>query len=71
LPEFGPASVPGAATTVQIMVKDSRKYAATSGWGFDRFIDGRPVDTAQHQTCFPCHEALVKGHDFVFTSFAP
>jgi hypothetical protein len=27
-PEFGPASVPGAATTVQVMVKDSRKYAA-------------------------------------------
>jgi hypothetical protein len=27
-PEFEPASVPGAATTVQIMVKDSKKYAA-------------------------------------------
>jgi hypothetical protein len=26
-PEFEPASVPGAATTVQIMVKDSKKYA--------------------------------------------
>jgi hypothetical protein len=70
-PEFGPASVPGAPTTVQFMVKDSRKYAATGGWGFGRFIDGKPVDAAQHQTCFPCHEALVKGHDFVFTRFAP
>jgi hypothetical protein len=29
--EFAPASVPGAATTVQIMVKDSKKYAATGG----------------------------------------
>src|ERR1700733_13532421 len=28
-PEFEPASVPGAATTIQVMVKDSRKYAAT------------------------------------------
>ena len=28
-PEFEPATVPGAATTVQVMVKDSRKYAAT------------------------------------------
>ena len=70
-PEFEPASVPGAATTVQIMVKDSKKYAATGGWGFGRFINGKPADEAQHQTCFACHEARVKGHDFVFTRLAP
>lgn len=70
-PEFEPASVPGAATTVQIMVKDSKKYAATGGWGFGRFINGKPVDETQHQTCFACHEARVKAHDFVFTRFAP
>jgi len=70
-PEFEPASIPGAATTVQIMVKDSKKYTATGGWGFGRFIGGKPVDEAQHQTCFACHEARVKGHDFVFTRFAP
>jgi hypothetical protein len=70
-PEFEPASVPGAATTVQIMVKDSKKYRATGGWGFGRFVNGKPVDEAQHQTCFACHEARVKGHDFVFTRFAP
>lgn len=70
-PEFEPASIPGMATTVQIMVKDSKKYAATGGWGFGRFVGGKPVDEAQHQTCFACHEALVKGHDFVFTRLAP
>lgn len=70
-PEFEPASIPGAATTVQIMVKDSRKYAATGGWGFGRFVNGEPVDAAQHQTCFACHEARVKGHDYVFTRWAP
>jgi hypothetical protein len=64
------AFVTGPATTVQIMVKDSKKYASTGGWGFGRFIDGKPVDEAQHKTCFPCHEANVKGHDFVFTQFA-
>jgi hypothetical protein len=69
--EFEPAFVPGAATTVQIMVKDSKKYATTGGWGFGRFIGGKPVDAAQHQTCFACHEAGVKGHDFVFTRWAP
>jgi hypothetical protein len=65
------AFVPGQATTVQIMVKDSKKYAASGGWGYGRFINGKPVDEAQHQTCFACHQAKVKGHDFVFTRFAP
>jgi hypothetical protein len=69
-PEFAPASIPGAATTVQVMVKDSKKYAATGGWGFGRFINGKPVDLAQHQTCFACHQALVKNHDYVFTRLA-
>lgn len=68
--EFRGAFVPGTATTVQIMVKDSRKYASTGGWGFGRFIDGKPVDEAQHKTCVPCHQANVKGHDLVFTRFA-
>ena len=69
--EFAPAYIPGAATTVQVMVKDSKRYADTGGWGFGRFIDGKPVDQAQHETCFACHEAGVKGHDYVFTRFAP
>ena len=70
-PEFEPATVPGAATTVQIMVKDSKKYAASGGWGFGRFIGGKPADEAQHQTCFACHQARVKEHDYVFTRLAP
>ncbi|WP_426702338.1 cytochrome P460 family protein [Rhodanobacter sp. Col0626] len=70
-PEFEPASIPGAATTVQFMVKDSKKYAASGGWGFGRFIDGKPADEAQHQTCFACHQARVKNHDLVFTRWAP
>lgn len=70
-PEFEPASIPGAATTVQFMVKDSKKYAATGGWGFGRFVDGKPADEAQHRTCFACHQARVKNRDFVFTRWAP
>jgi hypothetical protein len=69
--EFEPASVPGSATTVQVMVKDSRKYASTGGWGFGRFVNGKPADEAQHETCFACHEASVQNHDFVFTRLAP
>lgn len=70
-PEFEPASIPGAATTVQVMVKDSKKYATTGGWGFGRFVNGKPADEAQHQTCFACHQARVQNHDFVFTRYAP
>ncbi len=65
------AFVPGAATTVQVMVKDSVRYADTGGWGFGRFLDGKPVDEAQHRTCYGCHLGNVRGHDLVFTRFAP
>jgi len=62
--------VAGAATNVQFMVKDSRKDAATGGWGFAQFKDGKPADEALLKTCFPCHEP-VKARDFVFTHYAP
>lgn len=62
--------VAGAATNVQFMVKDSKKYAATGGWGFAQFKDGKPADAALLKTCFPCHEP-VKARDFVFTHYAP
>jgi len=70
-PDFASATIPGAATTVQVMVKDSKRYAASGGWGFGRFIDGVPTDEAQHRTCFACHEARVKDRDYVFTRLAP
>lgn len=69
--EFPPATVPGSATTVQVMVKDSKRYASSGGWGYGRFVDGKPVDKAQHETCFACHNALVKARDDVFTKFMP
>jgi hypothetical protein len=55
---------------VQFMVKDSRKYAATGGWGFGQFNDGKSADETALKNCFPCHEA-VRTRDFVFTRYAP
>jgi len=55
---------------VQFMVKDSKTYASTGGWGFGQFNDGTSVDDAVLKTCFPCHEAI-KARDFVFTRYAP
>ena len=55
---------------VQFMVKDSRKYASTGGWGFAQFNDGKPAEETVHNTCFSCHEAA-KARDFVFARYAP
>jgi hypothetical protein len=46
------------------MVKDSRKYASTGGWGFAQFNDGKPADEAVHKACFTCHQA-VQARDLV------
>ncbi|HZY62950.1 MAG TPA: cytochrome P460 family protein [Edaphobacter sp.] len=61
--------VAGAATNVQLMVKDSQKYAATGGWGFAQFTNGKPADEAVIKTCFSCH-VPAKAHDYVFTRYA-
>jgi hypothetical protein len=69
---FGRAQsfVAGPPTNVQFMVKDSKRYASTDGWGFAQFNNGKPADEALHKTCSPCHQP-VKARDFVFTQYAP
>ena len=62
--------VPGAPTNIQFMVKDSKKYAATGGWGFGHFQDGKPADAAFMKPCFPCHQQA-KATDLVFTHYTP
>jgi hypothetical protein len=61
---------PGSPTNIQFMVKDSTKYAATGGWGFGHFQDGKPGAAAFMKPCFPCH-AQAKASDLVFTHYAP
>jgi hypothetical protein len=58
-----------AKNGVQFMVKDSKKYASTGGWGFAQFNDGKPADEALHRGCFTCHQAAT-AHDLVFTRYA-
>jgi len=62
--------VAGSPTNVQFMVKDSKKYASTGGWGFAQFKDGKVDDKADLKTCFPCHEPI-KARDLVFTHYSP
>ena len=62
--------VVGSRVNVQFMVKDSKKYAESGGWGFADFTGTKPGDKALHETCFPCH-APAKDHDYVFAHYAP
>lgn len=62
--------LPGNFQNVQMMVKDSKKYASTEGWGFAKF-DGLSLKpygkTAGFAvTCINCHRLLVPENDFVF-----
>ena len=65
--------VPGEAPPwyLQFMVKDSKKYAATGGWGYAQFDkDGKPGPESDLKKCFPCHQAI-KDREFVFTRYTP
>ena len=62
--------VAGSPTNVQFMVKDSKKYASTGGWGYAQFKDGKPDPKADLKTCFPCH-VPIKARDYLFTQYAP
>ena len=62
--------VPSSAVNVQFMVKDSKKYAATGGWGYADFTNGKPGSEALHNTCYACH-LPAKDRDYVFTRYAP
>ncbi|HEU4509103.1 MAG TPA: cytochrome P460 family protein [Pyrinomonadaceae bacterium] len=56
---------------LQFMVKDSKKYAATGGWGYAQFDkEGKPGPESDLLKCHPCHQAI-KDRDFVFTRYTP
>lgn len=62
--------LPGNFQNVQFMIKDSKKFSDTEGWGFARF-DGHQLKpygkTAIFaRTCINCHRLLVSKNDFVF-----
>lgn len=64
------AVVPDEFVHAEFMIKDSRKYAATGGWGYARWRGkelapyGKDANFAQE--CVGCHTP-VKHQDYVFT----
>ena len=73
---FGQAQsfVPGDAPDwyLQFMEKDTKKYAATGGWGYSNFgKDLKPLtDKKTMYSCFACHQA-VTDRDYIFTKYSP
>ena len=64
----------GAFVQVEFMIKDSKKYAATKGWGWGRWrgADLKPYGTSPAFTneCVGCHTP-VRANDYVYTSPIP
>ena len=61
----------GAHKFITVMVKDSKKYASTGGWGFQAWPDGdptKPIVNDSAKQCFSCH-APKKANDYVFSTY--
>jgi hypothetical protein len=54
------AILEGPRRQIDVMAKDSKRYAQTGGWGFQRFVkDTRELAAAPTpQDCFACHNQL-------------
>lgn len=60
---------------VDMMVKDTQRFADTDGWGFFNFGHHEPpyaerASAASKEACAACHAANAT-HDMVFTTFYP
>jgi Cytochrome P460 len=53
---------------IDVMMKDSRKYRETGGWGFEHFKGDSQTERTALTKCFACHTKQ-KEHDYVFSTF--
>ena len=64
------APTEGQRKVVGVMRKDSKKFAATGGWGFEGFGGGDPTRRVVGQNaasaCFACHQPQ-KDQDYTFS----
>ena len=71
-------TVPGVQTEMSFMLKDSKRFPDTNGWGYATFVYDASSDTFKPSTanpsfprgCHGCHAAHAKARDFVFTDYA-
>jgi hypothetical protein len=65
--------VEGARKGVATMIKNSKRYASTGGWGFQFWAEGdgkKPQVTDSAKQCFACHEPK-KDQDYVYSTYIP
>ena len=82
LETFPAALVPGTQHDMDFMVKDSKRFADSGGWGYalfeydaatDTFRPGGPNDKppqGQDAKCGAACHTIVKSRDYVFTEYA-
>ena len=81
LETFPAATVPGTQHDVDFMVKDSKRFADSGGWGYAVFeyntasdtftpgtMTGKPPQGNDAKCGFTCH-TTVKARDYVFTEY--
>ncbi len=74
--------MPGTQHDVDFMVKDSKRFADSGGWGWGTFdydaatktftpgtLAGKPPQGHDAKCGFTCH-TIVKTRDYVFTAYA-
>jgi len=67
------AVVEAGRKVVGVMVKDSARFAATGGWGFEGFAGDsrdRVVGDNAKDACFACHQPQAQ-NDYVFSRYRP
>lgn len=75
-PVYPIATEPDTLHSVQVIVKDSKRFPETSGWGYARFLYDaasdmfKPYgsDSSFEKECYQCH-TIVKAKDYIFTSY--
>jgi hypothetical protein len=73
-------TVPATQTEVSFMMKDSKRFPDTNGWGYATFEYDAPSGTFKpskpttaanaRSLCHGCHVAGAKARDFVYTEYA-
>jgi hypothetical protein len=71
-------TVPDRLKSLSFMLKDSKRFSDTNGWGYAQFAYDAPSDSFKaygsdasfgKTVCHECH-TRVKANDYVFTSYA-
>jgi hypothetical protein len=75
-PDFPDAFEPDTLKRVEFIMKDSKRFPDTNGWGFARFLYDEKTgsftpygkDAAFARECHQCH-STVREKDFIFTGY--